>query len=188
MKRVILLLSLSLSIAACGQKPAVDEENASVEEVADKVRQVSQDEGFVRPGKWVSTVTIEDVAMPGLPAEAAEQVKKQMVAQTQSTTSCLTPEQAKKPEPGFFARGDNCRYDHFTMGHGKIDAQMRCSQGAMAQVMQMTGTYSPDAYAMRMTSSARGGPAAEGNMAMKMKVEAKRVGECADEADKPKEN
>ena len=175
--RAVLLLSIVLPLAACGSKPAVDEKNASVADVAEKVREVSGDGGFISPGQWESTVTIEDVSMPGLPPEAAERMKK-MVAQNQTTTSCLTPEEVKKPEPGFFGGNDKCRYDHFTMGKGKIDAEMHCAQGGMTQVMQMTGTYSSDAYTMQMASSSRGGPSAEGNMSMKMKVDAKRVGEC----------
>jgi len=189
MKRVVFACCVTLALSSCGSKPAVDETNASVEEVAEKVRQVSGDEGFVRPGKWVSSVTIEDVAMPGLPPEAVQHLKDQMVANSQSTTTCLTPEQAKKPDAQLFVRGEKCRYDHFKMGNGKIDAEMHCAQGAMTQVTQMTGTYSPDAYAMHMTSSGRGGPSGEGNMSMKMKVEAKRVGDCTgDEEDKPQES
>ena len=42
---------------------------------------------------------------------------------------CLTPEQAKRPQGKFFNEqaANNCRYDHFTMGGGKIDAAMRCN-------------------------------------------------------------
>ena len=178
MNRALLLIGFLLPLTACGSKPAVDEKNASVEEVADKVREVSGEGGFISPGKWESTVTIEDVKLPGLPAGAAEQMKK-MVAQNQVTTSCLTPEEAKKPGPGFFGGNDKCRYDHFTMGSGKIDAEMHCTQNDVTQVMQMTGTYSPDAYTMQMTSSSRGGPSAAANMSMRMKVDARRVGECS---------
>ena len=175
--RAVFLLSIMVPLAACGSKPAVEEKNASVEQVAEKVREVSSDGGFISPGKWESRVTIEDVNMPGLPAGAAEQMKK-MVAQNQVSTTCLTPEEVKKPEPGFFGGNDKCRYDHFTMGSGKIDAEMHCTQNGMTQVMQMAGTYSPQAYTMQMTSNSSGGPSAEANMSMKMKVDAKRVGDC----------
>jgi hypothetical protein len=43
--------------------------------------------------------------------------------------------------------------------------------------MTMAGTYGPEAYAMHMTSKTEGGAAGE-TMSMKMRVEAKRVGEC----------
>lgn len=176
MNRLFLFAALAMQLAGCGSKPSVDEQNASVEEVTEKVREASKDQGLVRPGKWVSTVTIEEMAMPGMPPQAAEQMKK-MVAQTHTGESCLTPEEAKEPKGGFFGGNDSCRYDHFTMRGGKIDAEMRCEQQGATQVMQMTGTYSPNAYQMRMKSRVEGGPAGQG-MSMQMKVEAKRVGEC----------
>jgi hypothetical protein len=176
-RRAILLAGLGLALAACGSKPAVDEKNASVEEVSQKVREASKDESFIRPGKWQSTVTIDQMDMPGMPAEVASQMKS-MMADKHTTDSCLTPEEAKQPKENFFSGNDKCRYEHFTMGSGKIDAEMRCDQGGGSQVMQMNGTYSPDSYRMHMT--AKGGPAGSA-MTMQMSVEAKRVGECSDE-------
>ena len=178
MNRAILLLSLTLPLAACGSKPAVDERNVSVEQVANKVAEVSKAEGTIRPGKWQSTMTIEDMSMPGMPAEAQAQMKK-MFAQARVTESCVTPEEARNPKPKMFAGNDQCRYDHFTMGGGKIDAEMHCTQQGVSQAMTMAGTYSPEAYSMHMTTTSQGGPSAQGNLSMKMKVEARRVGECA---------
>ena len=60
MHRVIILLGLALPLAACGS-PAVDEENASVEEVAEKVREASNEEGLLRAGKWQTSVSIEKI-------------------------------------------------------------------------------------------------------------------------------
>ncbi len=176
MVRGLLLAGLVLPLTACGSGADVDEKNASVEDVAAKVREASSDEGLVRPGKWVSTVSIEQMDMPGLPPQEAEQMKR-MVAQTHTAESCLTPEEAKQPREKFFSGNEQCRYDHFKMGGGKINAMMRCQQDGTSQVMEMSGSYSPDAYTMRMTSSLSGA-AEDGNMSMKMKIEAKRVGEC----------
>jgi hypothetical protein len=171
----MLLLSLALPLLACGSRPAVDEKNASVEEVANKVRQASNDQGLIRPGKWVSTATIEDMKMPGMPLAAQEQMKT-MVAQTHTSETCLTPEEVKQPNAGFFGGNDQCRYDHFRMGGGKIDAEMHCSQAGTTQVMEMDGTYAPDHYEMRMKSRTKTGGA--GGVSMQMKVESKRVGAC----------
>jgi len=178
MKSVALLVAVAVPLAACGSKPDVEEKNASVEEVARSVREARSGGDLIRPGKWQSTVTIEEMAMPGMPPDAQEQMKR-MLAQTRTSESCVTPEEVKKPSPDFFAGNDQCRYDHFTMGGGRIDAEMRCSQEGATQVMEMAGTYSPDAYSMRMTSRSEGGGAA-GTIAMRMKVEAKRVGDCTE--------
>lgn len=176
MYRAALLISLAVPLAACGS-PTVDEKNASVEEVSEKVREASRKDGLVRPGKWVSTVNIERMDLPGVPPQQAEQMKR-MVEQSHTTETCLTPDEARQPQGDFFGGNENCRYDHFRMGSGKIDAEMRCTQAGATQVMEMAGTYSPEAYQMRMKSRAEG--AGEG-MTMQMKVEAKRVGECTGE-------
>jgi hypothetical protein len=176
MIRAILLLSLALPLAACGSKPQVDEKNVTVEQVANSVRDASRKETLIRPGKWQSTMTIEDMQMPGMPAAQQEQMRK-MFAQSRVTENCVTPEEARQPQPKMFAGNDQCRYDHFTMGNGKIDAEMHCKQQGATQTMAMAGTYGPEAYAMHMTTKTEGGPAGEA-MSMKMRVESKRIGEC----------
>jgi hypothetical protein len=175
MNRTVLLMSLALPLAACGS-PAVDEKNASVEEVAEKVREASDEGGLLRPGKWSTTVSIEDMQIAGLPPEAAAEMKR-VIARTHTSESCLTPEEARQPKGKFFGGSENCRYEHFRMGDGKIDAKMQCQESGTTQAMEMSGTYSPNSYAMRMQAKAEGGPGGQ-EMTMRMKVEAERIGDC----------
>jgi hypothetical protein len=176
MTRSILLIGLALPLASCGPGATVSEENASVEEVAEKVREASSDRGLIRPGNWVSSVTIDEVTIPGMPREAAEQMRG-MLTRTRTAETCLTPEDAKQPDATFFAASEQCRYDRFEMRGGKIDAVMRCQQQGATQVMEMTGTYSPTSYRMDMISRTQGGPGGEA-MTIQMRVEAERTGEC----------
>ena len=121
---------------------------------------------------------MESVSAPNLPPQVREQMQGMLKGQ-QSYQSCLAPDQAGRPDERFFAGGDSqCRYQHFRMGDGKIDAKMQCKEGAATQVMDLDGTYSPDRYQLRMatTTELPGGPS-EG-MTMRMRVDAKRVGEC----------
>ena len=177
---MIAAVSLAL-LSSCGEpEGGVEARNASVEEVADQVREAGNGEQFIRPGKWVSTVTFEEMTAPGMPPQAVEQMR-QMMGEGQRYESCLTEEQAQRPSEDFFAGNNNqCRYEHFTMRGGKIDAEMRCSQGEgeISQVMEMEGSYSPDSYDMRMTTSLEGAPAPASGMRMRMRVDAERVGEC----------
>ncbi len=176
MKQMMLVVACAVPLAACNSQPSVKEKNATVEQVANDVREASKGGQFVRPGKWESTVTIDEMSMPGVPPQAAAQMKK-MFAGTHTTQTCLTPEEAKQPKANFFSGNDQCRYDHFTMSGGKVDAKMHCNEGGMSQVMQMDGTYSAESYEMHMQSTAQG--AAQGQpINMKMTVTAKRVGEC----------
>jgi hypothetical protein len=177
-KHAAVLLACTLTLAACNREPKVDARNASAEDVAKQVADAGGSENFVRPGKWESRVHIENFELPGAPAEAKTAMRN-MQDQAMVSESCLTPEEAKRPKEGFFTGKDkNCRYDHFTMGNGKIDAAMKCTGEGMAQTMAMQGTYSPDAYQMRMSMKADAGAGPAGGMTMTMRVDAKRVGEC----------
>jgi hypothetical protein len=177
-KQFLLLVALGGLCACSRSEPDVDARNASVAEVAEQVRGATDEPGFIRPGKWLSSVIMEDVSAPGMPAQVREEMQG-MLAGHQAYESCLTPEQAKRPKEDFFAGKDNsCRYEHFTMGGGKIDARMRCSREGMTQLMELHGAYSPDTYQMRMETKAEGGPRQVAGMTMRMRVDAKRVGEC----------
>jgi hypothetical protein len=176
-----MLIACILSVAACNKGPQVNEKNASVAEVAQKVRESTGNEAFVRPGLWESKVTIEKFDVPGMPPEMAQRMKTMMAEnQEHGFQTCLTPEDVKKPKEDFFAgKSNECRYEHFTMGGGKIDAAMQCGgKQGRSQVMQMAGTYSPESYQMQTSMDVKGGSGPEGSMAMTMRIEAKRVGEC----------
>ena len=179
-KTIVLLLGSGLAVAACNQGPQVHEENASVDEVAAEVRKATGGARFIRAGEWKSTGTIEEMSIPGMSAAESARMKDAMAKSgIHEFSTCLTEEDVKQPEGKFFTGNEQCRYDHFTMSGGKIDAAMRCeSPGGGTQVMTMAGTYSPDSYQMRMEMKTAGGPGAAGAMTMRMRVDSKRVGAC----------
>lgn len=182
MKYVMLLTACTLPLAACDRSPKVDERNASVAEVAKKMRDAGAEQSFINPGLWQSKVTIEQFEVPGMPAEMAQRMKTMMAEnQEHDFQTCLTKDQVKRPKEDFFAGKNNeCRYKRFTMGNGKIDAVMRCGDGkdGAVQVMQMAGSYSPNNYAMQMSTKVDAGAGEQGGMSMRMRVEANRIGEC----------
>jgi hypothetical protein len=178
MKQAMVIVPLIAALAGCQSESRVEADNATVGEVANQVADVAaNDKQSIRPGLWSSTMTIEEIDAPGIPAEIVRRMKD-ATGSGKTHQGCLTEEQARKPGAGFFTgTGDQCRYDHFTMGGGKIDATMRCSQQGVSQVMQLKGTYSPESYQMRMSAHMEGaGPV--GGMTMTMRVDAKRIGQC----------
>ena len=118
-----------LFLAACDKSPKVEAENASIEEVAGKVRAANAGSAMiVNPGQWESTVELESVDVPGMPPEFAAQMKKTMARVATGHKTCLTKEQAMKPKEDFFAGANsNCRYDKFSMDDGKMTGTMRCT-------------------------------------------------------------
>ena len=183
MRNSIALIACALPLAACNNSPQVHEENATVEEVQKEIAKAGGTDSFVRPGLWESKVTLEEMSMPGMPKEVSDRMS-QAYGKIETNQSCLTPEEAKRPKEDFFS-GDakNCRYDHFTMGGGKIDAVMKCSAEGATQTMAMKGDYTPDTYNMQMSMSSQGGQGPQAGMSMKMRVDAKRVGECTGKED-----
>ena len=170
-----------LFLAACDNSPKVEAENASIEEVAGKVREANAGSAMVvNPGQWLSSVELESVEVPGMPPEFAAQMKKTMAKVATGHKTCLTKEQAMKPKEDFFAgASSNCRYDKFSMDGGKMTGTMRCTspQGGGTQLIEFDGTYSPDSYEMRMASAVEGA-SPSGPMKMVMRVTSKRTGEC----------
>lgn len=167
----LLALAAVLALGACDSGPKIDAKNASPEEVQ---KQLAQSDVRPRPGQWEQSVKIESIDIPNMPPEARAQMGKAGMVHTGLT--CLTPEQAAKPDASFFQQAaKNCKYDHFTMGGGKIDAKMTCTSGPQQQVSTMKGTYDAENYDMQieMEVPMMGQPART-----KLSLKMKRVGEC----------
>jgi hypothetical protein len=179
MFRTAFLIACALPLAACNSDPEVSAENASTQEVSEKVAAAAGSGNFINPGLWRTSMTIEEMSIPGMAPEAAAEMKK-MQGQTQSDEKCLTEEEVKRPKEDFFGGEDNCRYERFNMGNGKIDAVMNCSGEGVSQKMTMAGTFSGDTYNMRMEMQPAAGGERRG-MGMKMRVDAKRIGQCTGE-------
>jgi hypothetical protein len=181
MKYVLLIAAGAAALGACNRSAKIDERNATPAEIARKVHEAGVDQSLVRPGLWQSKVTVERFDMPGMPPEMAQRMRV-MMAQNQGHDfqTCLSSEEVKKPKEEFFAGKNNeCRYEHFTMGDGKIDALMHCGKEAGTRTMRLAGTYSADAYQMHMATEIEASDEAEHAMQMQMRVEAHRVGECS---------
>ena len=176
MKAAIFAVASMLTLAACSREPEVREENASVAEVADKVADAGGAAGFVRPGRWESKVTIEEMKIPGMSGDMSSQMPN-FQGREQTSVNCLSEADVQKPKEDFFT-GDNknCRYDRFTMADGKIDAVMKCTDQGATHTMTMQGSYSPTTYNMTMTMQGAGEGAA--GMSMKMRVDARHAGQC----------
>lgn len=179
----LIACAFGLPLAACDKGPDVSATNATPSEVQEKLTAATtgSDGVMVQPGRWEGAMTIKELDIPNMPAQAKEQMKAHM-AGAKSFVSCVTEEDVKA-QKAFFTGDEqdkSCKYDHFTLSGGKLDAVMHCDRGAGAgkMSMTMTGAYSADSYQMDMSSKAEGGSSPMGTMTMKMTVQAKRVGTC----------
>ncbi len=174
----ILALSTALTLAGCGSGKTVTASNESVSDVAKKVA----DAGLkFTPGRWDSTMKFVKLEMDGMPPEAKAMMSKVM-GKDRTYSSCLTKEEAEKPDAKFFGQADErCKYDSFAMGGGKIDAKMTCKAQQGSQTMTMQGNYTPETYQMTMAINGQG-PGGKA-MSMQMEVSAKHTGECTGKED-----
>jgi hypothetical protein len=169
----LIALSAALALAGCGSEKTVTASNESVSDVAKKVSEAGMK---FNPGRWESTMKFVKLDMEGMPPEAKDMMAK-MMGKDRTFSSCLSKEEAEKPDAKFFGQADaRCKYDSFTMGGGKIDAKMTCKAEQGLQTMTMAGTYTPDSYEMTM-GIAGNGPEGKA-MSMEMQVSAKHAGDC----------
>ncbi len=179
MRPVLLIpIALALPLAACNKQPEVSATNATPAEVQEKLAAAtSADAPMVKPGRWEGAMTISEMDMPAMPAEAREKMKSHM-GTARPFVTCLTEEEVKQRKAFFTGEtpDKSCKYDHFNLSGGKLDAAMTCNREGGKMAMTMSGTYNADSYEMNMASRAEGGPM--GVMNMKMKVAAKLVGAC----------
>jgi hypothetical protein len=185
MKQTILLMTCAAVLASCNKGPQVKLENATGNEVSQAVRQsgVMNSDTMIEPGLWQSKVTVQEMNIPGIPAEYADKMKQSIAEHRNDVNKhCVTQAEVKKPKGDFFGADKSCKYEHFTMGAGKIDIAMVCKQEGASQNTNVNGSYTPTTYSLDMSSNATGGGMQNG-MSMKLHVDAQRVGECTGKAD-----
>lgn len=175
--RAAYALLLAAALSACGDDKVVEKKDASTAEVAKSVADAGMK---LKPGRWELTMNFAKFEVEGMPLEA-QKAMEQMMGKGRTYASCLTKEEAEKPDGSFFGQeGTDCRYDTFTMGGGKVDATMTCkgqgADGTAEAKMKLAGTYSPDSYDMTMDMK---GAAPNGKtMNMTMAIASKHVGDC----------
>ncbi|PEQ14480.1 hypothetical protein B2G71_02530 [Novosphingobium sp. PC22D] len=174
----------AFSLGACSSSESEGDtagEAASTEESAESVAaKIAAADITPRPGRWDVQMQMRKFDMPGMPDQMKGMMQQQM-GKMRTSSTCLTPEEASRPKGDFFQPGsENCKYEHFSMDGGKIDAAMTCQEQGVAQNMRMRGTYSEEAYAITINADGE----VEGQpMSMEMAINSKRVGDCTGDED-----
>ena len=183
MKHAVCVTACVLCLTACNKGPTVELHNATGNQVAQAVTTagVMNSDSMVQPGLWQSKVTVLDMNVPGIPPQYQARMKQEMAEHRNDTSKhCIKPEDVKKPKEDFFGADKSCKYNHFTMGGGRIDIQMVCREENMTQTTNLAGSYTPTTYSLDMNSSGSG---PQQGMTMKMHVDAQRIGECTGKDD-----
>ncbi|MEG3179569.1 DUF3617 domain-containing protein [Sphingomonas sp. LT1P40] len=176
MRHILLITCAAFALASCGGSE-VSLTNASPEEVAKKVDEAGGTR--FKPGKWETVVQTVSVDIPGLEGEMKKQMTELMLKKVQTSTSCITEEQAKSPPAEVIAQSQGrCKYEKFQMGDGAIDGTLVCAAQGMGGEMKMriSGTFGDESFAIdnEMNAGGPNGPA----MNIKAKTTGKRIGDC----------
>lgn len=173
----------ALALAGCGSKDDAGKgEPKSVEEVKQEAAKLEKPE----PGEYRQDVQITKFEIPGLPAQAAEQMKAAMET-TQKGTFCLTQADADKGFKDMFnnvGKGNQCTYSKFDVDGGTLDAQMECKsppQGAQqvgTAAIKLNGTVNAKGSDVTVAMDMNGGPPPMGTMKMTMHMVTTRLGDC----------
>lgn len=177
-----LLLAVPIAALALSACSSESDQPKTMDEVAEEAAGMTQP----KAGEYTSTTELIEFNMPGQPPEMAERLKQMMSGQfTQTTTSCLTEEEAAKGfEEKFRDIGEGmndlkCDFERFDVDGDNVDAKLACSgAGGMSAGLTMAGTVAAEKQTVDMTMNMRGGQIPGGEMQMKMKVVSERTGDC----------
>lgn len=174
MKRLLIIAPL-LMVAACGGEAAKDGAGT------DTAAATSGDGGTMKAGQWEIATKVDDISMPGMPPEAAAQMKSAKT--TANTSVCFTEEQVKKPDLTKVGnQNGNCTTERNVYEAGKIDVAATCKGGAGGDsTVKMVGTYGAESFAYAMETTSKS-PMGGGDMTMKMDISGTRTGECTADA------
>ncbi|MGP1352680.1 MAG: DUF3617 domain-containing protein [Parasphingopyxis sp.] len=135
----------------------------------------------LQAGEWTMTTTMTDIEMPGMPEEMVAQMREQMGEQTDTSTRCITEEEAADPGASLFAPEDaseDCDFTNSTVEGGVINVSGTCEAPGGQEgsaTMAIEGTYTATTMDAELSVDVQGGPM---EMSMSGTMTAERTGDC----------
>ena len=131
-------------------------------------------------GNWKTNVKLVKFEVPGMPAEAKDQMTK-MMESASGMDQCVTQEQVDKEDiaaelakgPG---NGGECKWSKKDVAGGKIDVAGTCTANGQTVEMAMVGTM--EAKKNDVTITTKGKVPTGGDMEMVMQMTATHTGPC----------
>lgn len=175
--RAPLVLATLLVLAGCGKS---DDPTPAGGQGASPQASLA-DAPTLKPGQWLSSIRITRMDIGGdLPPQAKAAIAQSMGAE-QTSSTCLTPEEAARPSGGFINRDPSCTYTGFSMAGGRITGTATCKPEGMVQTMTMSGRFGAEDYEVNIDSKTKGPDGVDMNSSMIIK--SRRTGPCSGQAD-----
>lgn len=139
----------------------------------------------IQPGNWETTTRMTTVEAPGMPEPMLAQIRSQLANQSQTQSSCITPEQAANPTGGLLSGSDSsgCQFtdSHFSGGEIRVNGTCPGPGGPGSMRMTMEGTYTETTMEGTVSTEMSAPPGAPGgveNIRMSGTFNSRRTGEC----------
>lgn len=183
MKHIIYTGMAALALAACSSGGDADKDGDGKITAEEATAEMAEGGKMsLIPGEYEMNISFSEIDAPGIPEQAAGMMKAQM-AKGMSIKNCMTQEQIDNPGADMFggADDDSCKIDSMDRSGNDMKMQMTCNQpGGMKMVSKMEGSFAKESYSMNIEQAMSGMPT--GDMKLKGKIEAKRLGDCPAEA------
>ena len=179
--RIIIAATACLALlGGCSDGGADADGDGTITEQEVAAEAASSGEIKMRAGEWENTIEFTEFDIPGVPEGMKDMIAGQM-GKSITAKSCLTQEEADKPDAGFFngEKNDDCTYDEFDRSGGKLKLRMTCDtdeSGGSAKIA-MDGKFGRDSFTMTMSNVVSGSE--NGDVTMKGTISGKRIGDCA---------
>jgi hypothetical protein len=160
MKHLAIPAAALLTLGACSGQPAEDE---------------------LLPGNWKMSAGMTNMDVPGATPEQMNAFKS-AVGTMSSQEQCVTAQDAKfDPETmaQAFKQGGDCTVNSFDVSGGTIAGSMSCKMAdGTASDIAISGTISPEAFAMSATTLMIQEGLPEGKANVTLEVKGERIGDC----------
>lgn len=178
-KTLILTATIAaLALGACGEKGGEANGTAGTGKNAQSAAGKAAEMAFrFQPGQYRTTVEVQNVTMPGMPAAAQDQMRS-MFAKGMTSEYCLKPEDAAKgieQMKAQMARGD-CQFETFDASGGTVKSAFTCKNEGMEMRSTSEGTYSDTGSQVAIVADMKG-PGGQG-MHIAQTVKTERIGDC----------
>lgn len=177
---IITLTAATLALAACGE---ADTPKGTVTERA--VASEMAEAKTMRPGQYEADVEFLRFDVPGMPAGALAEARRQMEGATAVKNSyCLTEAAAARSQQDRLkdmgnAQGD-CAFQSFEVDGETVNGSLQCTgmPGGGSATMAMTGTMGEENSTIRITTTMTNPAVPQANATVEMRVSARRTGDC----------
>ena len=137
----------------------------------------------LQPGQWETSIQFSSIEMPGVPEAQLAQMR-QMMNRPQTSSQCITPQQAANPTGNMMTQGGGtCQFSENVFTGGNINVRGSCQQPGQGNVqMSMQGNYTATSMQAQISTEMQAPPGMPGGaqtIRMGGTLNSRRTGDCA---------